>query len=199
MALSSFLNPRSVCNDQDIEALKLSKFGRTLTMKFSHKIVSLFALSFALISCLPNDDFPIEPRLVYKGLSLTDTVDGFTPLGYAHLRFTDGDGNIGMNEDEQFQYDTVMNRNLFVIPYKKIDGEFILAEVAITNHVQIKPRLSNSEDPLEGDIDVGLSLPSKTFQDTGQTVILRWEIFLVDRDKNKSNVITTEEYEFPWP
>ena len=171
-------------------------------MKFPHSIISLLVVSVTLISCLPNEDFPKEPVLEYTGFSIADTVNGVDPLGYVHLRFTDGDGNVGLDEADTlgvFHPDSAFGKNLFIFPFKKIGGEFVTAESFAPNHVRIAPRLSDSDDPMEGDIDAGLFIPAKTALDSFDTVILRWEIYLVDRDRNMSNVITTPEFEFAWP
>ena len=171
-------------------------------MKISPNIIVLSILSFSLIACLKNEEYPIEPQLEYKGFSITDTVNGIDPLGYVHLGFTDGDGNVGLNESDTigaFHPDSAFGKNLFIFPFKKIGGEFIAAPTFATNHVRITPRLSDSDDPIEGDIDGGVFIPAKTALDSFDIVVLRWEVYLVDRDQNQSNVIITPEFEFEWP
>ena len=171
-------------------------------MKFAPNIVVFAFLSVILISCLKNEQYPLEPQLEFKSVSVADTVNGFDPIGLIHLKFTDGDGNVGLNEADTFGVfhpDSAYGRNLFIFPFKKVGGEFIPAETFVANHVRITPRLSDSDDPIEGDIDAGVFLPAKTAVDTLDTVTLKWELYLVDRDRNQSNVIETPEFEFEWP
>jgi hypothetical protein len=65
--------------------------------------------------------------------------------------------------------------------------------------VRISPRLSDSDNPIEGDIDASVLYPARTSLDVSDTVTLKWEIYLVDRDFNHSNIITTPEATYEWP
>lgn len=171
-------------------------------MKFTPNILVFIILSVGLISCLKNEDYPLEPRLEFKSFSAADSINGFDPIGLVHLKFTDGDGNVGLDESDTlgvFHPDSSFGRNLFIFPFKKVGGEFVEAETFAPNHVRITPRLSDSDDPIEGDIDAGVFLPAKTAADSLETVILKWQLYLVDRDQKQSNVIETPEFEFEWP
>lgn len=180
----------------------MSKFGRTLTMKNYIPVVLVSSLLLLLGSCLKKQDFPDEPQLEYVGFSKATPISATDSIGVVHMTFTDGDGNVGLDIDDntgRFHIDSIYNSNLFIFPFKKIDGVFEPAFVNLANHVRISPRLSDSNDPIEGDIDASVLYPARTATDASDTVILRWEIYLVDRDFNHSNVITTPEFMYEWP
>ena len=171
-------------------------------MKNHIPIVFVSLLLISLGSCLKKQDFPNEPQLEYVGFTKAIPISATDSIGVVHMTFTDGDGNIGLNISDstgRFHIDSFYNSNLFIFPYKKIDGVFEPAFVNLANHVRISPRLSESDDPIEGDIDANVLYPARTAIDVSDTVILRWEIYLVDRELNHSNVIITPEFMYEWP
>ena len=160
-------------------------------------LVSLLVLSLA--SCLKKQDFPDEPQLEYIGFTQFDSVGLADPIGFVSLDFTDGDGNVGLNTEDDsgpFHVDSAYYYNLFIYAFRDVDGEFVEVPVSKPNHVRIEPRLSDSDNPIEGDIDAGVFIPIRTNTDTAREVTIRWEIYLVDRSFNRSNLITTPEFVF---
>ncbi len=161
-------------------------------------LVSLLVLSLA--ACLEKPDYPLEPQLEYVGFSRFDSASVIDPIGLVHLKFTDGDGNVGLDETDisgVFHPDSAFGSNLFISIFRKENEDFVPASVVNPANVRISPRLSNDDDtPIEGDIDAGVYIPIRNSLDTARTVTIRWEIYLVDRDLNLSNVITTPEFVF---
>src|SRR5687768_5933701 len=84
-------------------------------MKNSVKIALIAAAATAgLNSCVKEEQFPIEPHVTYK--SFTTNTDGSATLV---LEFTDGDGDIGIEPDEQ-------GTNLYLYYYyKNASGDFV--------------------------------------------------------------------------
>ena len=180
----------------------MSKFGRTLTMKNHISVVLVSLLVLSLGSCLEKQDFPNEPKLEFVGFSQAVPQGAIDSIGVVHLTFTDGDGNLGLNISDstgRFHPDSFYNTNLFIFPFKKIEGVFAPAFVFTDNHVRISPRLSDSDNPIEGDIDASVLYPARTSLDVSDTVTLKWEIYLVDRDFNHSNIITSPDATYEWP
>ena len=151
---------------------------------------------------MKKPDFPNEPQLEYVGFTKYSALSVTDSIGTVHLKFTDGDGNVGLNISDDsgpFHKDSIYSKNLFISPFKKIDGQFVPAFAYTPNHVRISPRLSDTDDPIEGDIDANVLFPARTASDGSDTVVLRWEIQLVDHELNHSNVITTSEFFYEWP
>jgi hypothetical protein len=179
----------------------LSKFGRTLTMKNFIPVVFVSLFVLLLGSCLKKLDFPIQPQLEYIGFTQFDSIESSGLIGFVNLKFTDGDGNVGLDSvldsSGKFAPDSAFENNLFVSIFRKENGEYFPVPVAEDPNVRIAPRLSDEDDqPIEGDIDVGAFIPPRSNTDTAREVTIRWEIYLVDRDLNQSNLIVTPEIVF---
>ena len=146
-------------------------------------------------SCLPVEDLPPEPEIVFK--SFTQEGTGATLV----FGFTDGDGNIGLEQGDTLGVncpDTcIYYWNLFCEYYELQDGEWthIPIDWTLENSIPFYYRVPRAEPTgqnpaLIGDISIDMpfySLPSD--YDTA-----RFEVKLVDRDLNESNVITTSAF-----
>jgi len=162
------------------------------------KILFVFAASciLALNSCLKPEEFPNEPRITFKSIE-------FDQFYNATLRidFTDGNGNFGLDEgDFEGRPDSCLTGyNLFIRQFELQNGNWTdvtedpcLDPENIALYYRVpwaKP--SGQIKTQKGEIKVDL-YQGWFFDNDFDTV--RFEITIMDRDFNKSNVLTTEYY-----
>ena len=158
-------------------------------------------IMFTSLSCLKKEDFSNIPVIKYKTMWRVEQnlVIQFT--------FTDGDGDIGLKDDEVYPpYGPCDDyyQNLIVDPYRIDHGEFVLARKVIKSDCspdtaiiwdtvgydqRIKYLVPEGKNKaLEGEIEVTLNQVLDEFQ--GDTI--KFGLRLIDRALNKSNYIETE-------
>jgi len=144
----------------------------------------LFAVSalFFLGACKKEEKFPVEPKLEFKSLEKFLNVSGLDSIELT-LAFTDGDGDIG-TEDK----DTV-TRDVFATLFELKNGVFTPFNGATPLTFRIpylEPQGNNTS--IKGDLklimDYNLLQPNDT---------IRYEVYIMDRARHKSNTITTTE------
>lgn len=153
----------------------------------------LFVLVVVLLgSCLKHQDFPNRPDLefiaFYANPAATSIGDS---LGFVKLRFTDGDGDLGLGDGDTlgvFHLGQPYYYNLFIRYFEKHDGvyEEVIPSVDLPLNVRFK-RLTatGGNGALEGTMDVGvIGSPSDT---------VRYEMYIVDRALNHSDTIVTPD------
>lgn len=152
-------------------------------------ILPLICVIVLFSSCKEKERFPIEPYIEFVSLTKKPTTTGVDSTATLVIHFQDGDGDIGLNEN-----DTISGSpyNFFIDYYKKIDGVFQPIQFeGVTFHQRI-PRLSERvPEPIEGDISVLLyinSLDLSTVYDT-----IKFQCYIVDRALHVSNTIETSE------
>ena len=161
-----------------------------------HILKSFLGLAIiSLASCFPKNNFPPEPEIDFRS---------FTPLGDSAqlaFNFTDGDGDIGLDPGEvNPPYDTssFYHFNLYVTYYEKNNGVWAPGLDLDGDSVVFKYRVKNfdavrREEGLEGYMTVFLAPfyynPISPNSDT-----IRYNIVLIDRALNESNVLTTPEF-----
>jgi hypothetical protein len=153
----------------------------------------LLFLSFLLsqTSCLEKVDYPDEPVIEFIGFYQADWVNPADSVGVIKISFTDGNGDLGLDPADTFgikAVDSAYYYNLFIDHYEMQNGEFVLTTPATPNHVRFPTLSDNEGDPLEGDMDIGVFADPTNSFDT-----VKWEVYIVDRAYNRSNVISTEE------
>lgn len=141
-----------------------------------------------LLSCEkePND-YPIEPILYYHGISantvyLSDT----TSVIRIDLSFTDGNGDIGLDEDE-------------LVPAIFLKDSRDTTEAPYTYSFPfpyIAPWLRPENGSLEGSVNLNLDENYFSIKDTAQIALgsdtLVFKIFIRDDAGNVSNTVTTD-------
>lgn len=152
-----------------------------------------------LTQCQKLPDFPDEPSIRYEGFNQLRDVNGKDSAGILRLYFTDGNGDIGLAPKDTFP---PFNRgskyyyNFYISLFEKQDGAWtrILFPPltpggdTITNNSRIPDlRGSQGERAMEGSIEISLftANPFSSY-DT-----IRYEVSIVDRALNQSNMITT--------
>jgi hypothetical protein len=110
--------------------------------------------------------------------------------------FKDGDGDIGLNEEDIFPpYDDPKNFNLFIDYYEKQNGEFVKIDWELNNNGDTVPFMLNarfprlSKQPKESiDGEITHFIP-KFYPNTSKSDTMKLVFYIVDRKLNKSNVL----------
>lgn len=158
--------------------------------------VVLFISLIALVvwtGCLKREEFPNEPKLEYIGFvpnpNPTSQADS---IGFVRFRFTDGDGDLGLNPADtfgDFAQGQFYYHNLFVHYLEKQNGEYVEFVPVFPFHSRFRSLTpSGGDKSLQGIMDVGVFARPGTQWDT-----VRYEIFIVDRALNHSDTIVTED------
>ncbi|MCQ2249641.1 MAG: hypothetical protein MJZ66_00885 [Bacteroidales bacterium] len=160
----------------------------------------LIALSVAIIigaiSCDEIETYDPMPRVEFTKVYLADTLDELqneVKLQRIHLEVIDGDGNLGLNRDDnkgQFDPDSIGYNNLFITVFHKTkDGSYQeLTEISDNMRYRIPYKEPIGQNQyMKAEIIVKVEVPLAALDyDT-----IRYEFFVFDRKMNKSNVATS--------
>ena len=164
----------------------------------SSGILILLALLF-ITSCKRYEDYPPEPSIEYLDMTLLRDEQGIDQRGVLKFSFSDGDGNIGLYDSDTLPpYDY----NLFVRYFEKQNGTFREIFLITENYIndttiEYDTASFNGRIPIltpagknkaiSGEIEDTLFVnnPLSAF-DT-----IMFEVYIQDRDLNKSNTIQT--------
>ena len=159
-------------------------------------LISLGAVFF--IGCQPETQYPIEPVIEFESF----VADG--DKGVVTVSFTDGDGDIGLEEYEtQPPYDTssIYFNNLFIAYEEKVDGVWQPGLDADNNPIIFRFRIPNvtpegQNKALKGKIEAKIEPiyydPNSLDSDT-----IRLKVKIVDRALHWSNEVTSDDIH-PW-
>ncbi|MDR2410957.1 MAG: hypothetical protein LBE13_22990 [Bacteroidales bacterium] len=159
------------------------------------RLCNLLWICLLFLGCRSVVSFPPEPQLSFISLEKIDNGTAIDDKATLKLYFRDGDGNIGLNSEENappFDTGSVYNNNFFVKYYAKRQGEFVpFPEFAFNARL---PRFSssNNSEALEGEIKYVLSVRNPLVTAPNKDTIM-FECWLVDRDLNESNHVFTSE------
>ena len=148
-------------------------------------------------SCRKPVRFPKELYLEFVSLTVIDNGTFVDEKAKLVLYFTDGDGNIGLDETfdrPPFDTGSVYYNNFFVNYYAKRNGEFVLFPEISDFFKARLPRFLSSDtpEPLEGEIERILDV--RNIQLTAPAIdTIKFECWIVDRDLNESNHVFTNE------
>ncbi len=151
--------------------------------------IILFLLCITIMACSKPNDLPVTPEIKYYS---HEVKQGFDSLGNklklidVKFSFKDREGDIGLSQNEiEAPYDF----NLQTTSYIQLNGNFEFRS-------EEKSRISDlrtyaTKRGLQGYINIELKeyvlIPNSTF---------KYEIFILDRELHKSNVISTPEITF---
>jgi len=165
-------------------------------MKIYTKIslILLIPLLVGISGCVKEDVYPIIPHIDYAGFATMRDVLGKDSIGVVTISYTDGDGNIGL-----FPWDTLPPRkyNYFLNLYQYIDGVPVLV-IPVDSSLTFNARIPNltpvgRNKNIKGNIANTLELYYA--RQALKSGIISFEIYIEDRDLNKSNVVTSPQYE----
>jgi hypothetical protein len=162
------------------------------SMKISTKIILilLIPLLAGLTGCIKEEQYPIIPHIDFSGFATAKDISGKDSLGAITISYTDGDGNIGL-----FSWDTVEPRkyNYYLKFMQYVNNELvevIPADTSVTFNARI-PILTpvGRNKNIKGEITNYIELYFARQILKSDTIA--FDIYIVDRDLNKSNVIET--------
>lgn len=180
----------------------------------------LFLFVVVLFSCKKQPNYPDAPEIEFVSISnngISEYSDSVTIV----FNFKDGDGDLGITEAqsrsskydpyrdtiidviiEGQQRDTVeayVYRNFQIKLLKKnVFGEFEEVELPATLNARFGPLFDEDyKSPIDGELRHTFTQSSYFNVQTGQRNLekldeVKYEIFVYDRDNNKSNVIQTD-------
>jgi len=150
----------------------------------------LILLFTGLTACIKEEQYPLTPVIEFGGFSTMRDVSGKDSIGTVTISYTDGDGNIGL-----FAWDTVEPKKYnyymkFMQYVNKQLVEFKPADTTLTFNARI-PLLTpaGKNKNIKGEITMTLELYFARQALKSDTIA--FEIFIKDRDLNKSNVVDT--------
>ena len=161
--------------------------------------------SLTVSSCLTPPDYSDTPEIDFKSIQIKRVTDatGTYDTVTVTVSFRDGDGDLGLSNDETnppYQYDNGNNRynnNYFFEP------QILNPQTGIFNPVTINygydsryPRLTQSErkEPLRGELSFGLKFSVGSTFARGSTV--RFKVSIADRALHESNTVLTDPVTF---
>ena len=158
---------------------------------FYHTAVSLLFLLLFLFSCEPIQKYPDVPTVEYKAFNLyasQDALGNNILLGELDIDFTDGDGDIGIEQPDSSALADSLKYNLFLKLWKAENNEWVPAEdqANVQNFRIPYIERTGQNKTLSGTITVSLEYKSIEYDS------IRYTFYLIDRQFHKSNVDTTE-------
>ncbi len=158
-----------------------------MQIKYKYLIIILIGTTF--FGCTISPDFSIVPELSYVGIS-KDTMVQSSVLGDSLLLFfdfKDGDGDIGIAED-QIGFDLTITDNRTGNIYDRYKTPFV-PEQGAANGIEGSVQLTLFTTCC---VFEGTNIPACNAPENLPTDTLTLDIQLTDRAGNMSNVITTE-------
>lgn len=145
----------------------------------------LCTLSFG---CLDRQEYPSTPQITYSGIQLFQNVAGNDSAAVIQVRFTDGDGNIGLNQgDTLAPYTGQFYYNCFIEYYELQNGTWVKPALNPPFYYRIPP-LSGNQHAIEGTIDIRLNAP---FYSPSAFDTIKYSVTIADRALNLSNTVET--------
>lgn len=152
---------------------------------------SAFVVVFA--GCKKADEFPIEPVITFKSLTTVKNAQGYDDHAVLEISFTDGDGDVGLDESEYNipPYTGEYKDNVHILCYQDSLGTGAWTRLSQFDDLGYTALLTPDGNikSIHGDIKKDpIFLPHPR-----QNCHLRYEVYIYDRALHKSNVITTSE------
>ncbi len=160
------------------------------------RIVSAMLIIMVATACQEKVEYPVEPYLEFQDFAFLMNSDSVVEKGLLTLYFTDGDGDIGLEDD----VDTLppYDLNLFIDYFEYRDGiwqHFVNENTGDT--VQFHGRIpiitpsgvnKNISGTIEDTLDLNIYSDCDTF---------RYEVRIRDRALNESNIVVTPAFVMP--
>lgn len=166
--------------------------------------IALVFLALLTYSCQKPVEYPVEPKISFEGFTyLFDADSTFSGEGIISFSYTDGDGDLGLNDADTlfpFGFHDAHYYNILVDYLKCINGEFVKTPLlswnmqtqsydTVTFNARFK-RLRDTEEPknISGTMDYTLTVKNPFSPDD----TVKFEIRILDRALHESNVIQTD-------
>lgn len=160
-------------------------------MKHIQNILLVLLLAMIISSaCEEVVSYPDIPQIDYQSFTLfstTDVLGNKILIGKLNFDFTDGDGNLGLDQPDSLNIPDSLIYNLYLNLYEKKGADFQKKETNSYLNFRI-PLIEKigSNKTLSGNITVDLEYKTLEY-DT-----IFYSFYIVDRDFNASNVDSTD-------
>lgn len=159
------------------------------------KIAAFFIVAASLMGCFKEPNFSMSPEISFADIDKNVVLDIFTGATKDSLiisiNFQDGDGDLGLTEQEKADAQANNDFNYLVKPLRKTNGTFQYFTPAepLSGYF---PSLKSETKPgaIEGVLSYGVDF-FHAFTPKYDT--LKFEIQIKDRAGNMSNIIETDE------
>jgi hypothetical protein len=155
---------------------------------------------FLMMACEPPEKVSPIPEITFKSFLLEDYVDSLDnrgKLGTLKFDFIDGDADIGsyVADTETTEESLKTKYNVFLIPFEKLpNGYYDSVESDPLKYIiRYNEKLDRvgQNKTIKGEIKISIQYSIIPSQDT-----LRYEFYILDRARNKSNVAYTSDIGF---
>jgi hypothetical protein len=171
-------------------------------MKPNKNILLIFSFVLVFSSCGKIEQMSPIPHIEFTSFTVTDSSDALgnrEKAGKLLFYFEDGDGDMGFDDPRNEAIDTTKVdslKNMFIDSYRKVNGKM----VKITNEYDPVKAYSYWRIPymektgqnklLKGTISLSILY---SFYNTRDSDIVRYDLYIVDRNNNISDTISTCE------
>jgi hypothetical protein len=157
-------------------------------------LLSIFLIFFG--GCIENIKYPDKPEIEFKDFQIIRSKDNKDSLGILIFSFTDGDGDIGLDEKDTFPpfHPTSIyyyNFYLHFIEYNDQGDSIRQLEPPYTARI---PKTDRYGESIRGEIYVELDIYFLPI--VLQYNNVRMKFYIYDRALNKSNIEYTPIYKF---
>ena len=161
-------------------------------------LVLSFTVSF-FVSCLKPEAFPVEPAIDFVSF------EALGDSGVITFSFTDGDGDIGLGQEQlspPFDTSSYYYYNLYINYYEKMNGSWVRGTAdplgnnfPTADSITYSYRLENitpigQNKALRGEVQIVME-PYFFNTSSNHNDSVRYEIMLIDRSLNHSNLLET--------
>ncbi len=141
------------------------------------KLPIIILLLFLLIACDDSPVFPLEPEIFFVGISPEQATQYTADEIQLTIRYQDGDGDLGYEGSERIN-------NLYITDTRS----FFATNPSRTAAYSIPSLTPDTRRPsIQGEITISIMTPPAE----PNAELLVYEVYLVDRAGNMSNVIKT--------
>ena len=160
-----------------------------------HFIFSILIVSLVLQSCFKKEEYPIEPNIAY------DSFKVFGDSATLTFNFTDGDGDLGLNDSDTlapYDISSEFHYNIYVNYYEKDDQQGWVQGLDLDGNpvvfrYRMEPVITKGKSKgIKGKIEIGISNGLYYNPLSDQSDTLKYDIQLIDKALHKSNIIESE-------
>ncbi len=157
---------------------------------FFIKILILASIVIASFSCVKKKKFATTPEIEYKDFLLVDDQSA-----YLQVKFTDGDGNIFAKDGDTTKnfYYTYYYKDTVTQKYIAYYSDIFQDTLRVGYIVKTPTDVTFKGTPISGDISIKL----QQYRHAKKIKNIKYTMYLIDQDGNKSNVITSPEISVP--
>lgn len=158
----------------------------------------LFILSIGLFfGCQRGPDYSDAPSITFSSIEHYQVPDGFNFIDSVVIAidFQDGDGDLGLSQDDILdteKYPDEFINNYFCTLFKKEGTDWNEVDVAFDS--RFMRLLPEGVSPIDGTLRFNQTITTPLIPELSPSDSVRFEIYIVDRELNQSNTITTTPF-----